>query len=1130
MKVGLHMEFVHLRVYSEYSLLDSPSRIQSLVETAKGMGFNSLALTDKGTMYGTIPFYKACLKNGIKPIFGLEIVVGSDDSTVSSTHENKRNDKLLLLAENNEGYQNLLKISTIMKHPQNRKSFIEKEELSKLSDGLIALTGTRDTIIGTLLLRGEETLALQQAVEYKKAFGSGFYLEMQDHYLREERQLNQLLYRFAQKANLPVTITNAVHYITKNDGEAHDCLKCIDKGVRFEDKEQVTLPNHEFYLTESNEMKERFKGYEDAIETTGEIASRCNVALSFGETHLPEYPVPLGITSEQYLKDLCYEGIAERFGTSSSLVDERLHYELSVISEMGFSDYFLIVWDFMKYAHENGMITGPGRGSAAGSLVAYLLNITDVDPIQHKLLFERFLNPERVTMPDIDIDFPDVRRDEVIDYVHKKYGNDRVAQIVTFGTLAAKAAIRDVGKVLEVDTKLLDAMSKSIPSQSGITLKEAKENSSELQKLLSTSEECMQVYQIASTIEGLPRHTSTHAAGVVISAAPLTKYVPLQEGHDISLTQFPMNDLEEIGLLKMDFLGLRNLTLIENILEDIETNTGERLSLSSIPMDDNATFSMLKDGDTTGVFQLESDGMRQVLRKLKPTEFEDIVAVNALYRPGPMENIPLFISGKHNKRTVDYPHPDLESILESTYGVIVYQEQIMQIASKLAGFSLGEADLLRRAVSKKKRDVLESEREHFIKGSLSKGYSEETAKDVYEYIVRFANYGFNRSHAVAYSIIAYQLAYLKANYTRYFFSSLLTSAIGNQDRLGKYLSEFKQKGLSVLPPSINVSKAEFVVDRSGIRFGLLPIKNVGKNAIDEIIIKRGAKGYKSLFDFCTKVSLRIVNKRAIESLIFAGAMDDFQVSRSSLLATLETAMSFGAEQSESDQPGLFNSNETEPSYENVPPFEDKEMLAFEKEAIGFYLTANPIDRYLKNIEGYQRNVISDALLSADRKPLRIAAEVIKSRSIRTKKGQMMAFITFEDETGEIEGVVFPDTWEQMSHILQKGEFVYVDGVAQKRGEDINIIVSRVKRLEDIQPKKLKATLYLKIDHHHLEDKRLENVKQVLRENKGDSPVVLYYSHSEKTVKLGEEWFVDTSKTCLNRLKDLLGENNVVKKP
>ncbi|WP_377888191.1 DNA polymerase III subunit alpha [Alkalihalobacillus sp. R86527] len=1121
------MEFVHLRVYSEYSLLDSPSRIEKLVGAAKRMGYASLALTDKGTMYGTIPFYKACLENGIKPIIGLEVEVSV--GTSHSYPDPNQYDTLVLLAESNEGYHNLLKISTIVKHSSNRKAYIEKQELLALSEGIVALTGARGTVIGELLLKGEETAALQHAVEYKKAFSSGFYLEMQDHFIREERQLNQLVYRFAKKADLPLTVTNAVHYISKGDGEAHDCLKCIDNGVRYEDKDHVSLPNHEFYLTGKEEMKERFEGYEEAIEATGRIASQCNVSLSFEDTHLPEYPVPEERSADEYLKSLCLEGVTARYGSSSSIIDDRLDYELSIISKMGFSDYFLIVWDFMKYAHEKGMITGPGRGSAAGSLVAYLLNITDVDPIQHNLLFERFLNPERVTMPDIDIDFPDVRRDEVIEYVHNKYGHNHVAQIVTFGTLAAKAAIRDVGKVLEVDTKLLDAMSKAIPSQPGITLQKAKEESPELKKVLSTSEECMRVFEIASTIEGLPRHTSTHAAGVVISAAPLTKYVPLQEGHHISLTQFPMNDLEEIGLLKMDFLGLRNLTLIEGILKNIELNTGEKLSLSTIPADDQATFSMLTEGDTTGVFQLESDGMRQVLRKLKPTEFEDIVAVNALYRPGPMENIPLFISGKHNERPVHYPHPDLKSILQSTYGVIVYQEQIMQIASKLAGFSLGEADLLRRAVSKKKREVLESEREHFVKGCLAKGYSKETAEEVYEYIVRFANYGFNRSHAVAYSIIAYQLAYLKANYPRYFFSSLLTSAIGNQDRLSKYLTECHQKGLSVLPPSINKSESTFIVDAESIRFGLLPVKNVGKNAIEEIVSRRGDKAYKSLFDFCTRVSLRVVNKRAIESLVFAGAMDDFKVSRSSLLATLETAMNFASEQGDENQPGLFNSNDSEPPYESVPPFEEKDLLAFEKEAIGFYLTANPIEPYLKNIQGYQRTVISEGISFADRRPLRIAAEVIKTRSIRTKKGQMMAFITLEDETSEIEGVVFPDIWEQTSGILQQGEFVYIDGVVQKREESTNIIVSRAKRLKDITPKKNSGTLFLKIDHPHLNDDTLDNVKKVLSENKGESAVVLYYSHSEKTVKLGEEWFVKLSDTCIKRLKNLLGENNVVKK-
>ncbi len=1116
------MEFVHLRVYSEYSLLDSPSRIESLVESAKQKGFQSMALTDKGTMYGTIPFYKACQAKGIKPIIGLEVSVGNE----SSLHQRDQQlDNLVLLAVNMEGYENLLNISTQMQSTGGPKPYIDKTHLFERSDGLIALSGTLHSQIGKALLYEEETVALQMAMEYQRVFKEGFYLEMQDHSLREERHLNLLISKLANKANLPLTVSNAVHYINLEDGEAHDCLRCIDTGQRYEEKDKVALPNHEYYLTSEEEMRERFKGYEEALANTTKIAERCSVELNFEQTHLPVYPVPDGKSAFEFLKEICIKNLAERYNDPGIHVTDRLDYELSIINEMGFNDYFLIVWDFMKYAHDHHMITGPGRGSAAGSLVAYLLHITDVDPIEHNLLFERFLNPERVTMPDIDIDFPDVRRDEVIEYVYEKYGHDRVAQIVTFGTLAAKAAIRDVGKVLEVDTKLLDAMSKAVPSRPGMTLKQAKEESRALLDLISSTSEGKQVFDIASTIEGLPRHTSTHAAGIVISAEPLTKHVPLLGGHHISLTQFPMNDLEEVGLLKMDFLGLRNLTLIEGILNDIESETGVRPSLSTIPMDDQPTFSLLQKADTTGVFQLESDGMRQVLRRLKPTEFEDIVAVNALYRPGPMENIPLFISGKHKDRSIDYLHPDLEPILKSTYGVIVYQEQIMQIASKLAGFSLGEADLLRRAVSKKKREVLESEREHFVSGCLAKGYPKETAVKVYEYIVRFADYGFNRSHAVAYSVIAYQLAYLKANYSRYFFSSLLTSAIGNQDRLAMYLSEARQKGMTVHPPSINKSKEIFTVENEALRFGLLPVKNVGKNAIEEILDKRN-HFYKSLFDLCARISLRIVNKRALESLIFAGTMDEFGVSRSSMLASLEGAMNYGSEQN--GQKGFFEDGEAEPAYESVPPFDEKEMLAFEKEAIGFYLTAHPLDPYLENLKGYVRDVTRDAITASDRAPLRLAVEVLKVRSIRTKKGQMMAFLTFGDETGEIEGVAFPDVWEQMESLLSKGQFLYVDGVGQKRNDQTNIIISRAMKLSDVQPKKEKKTLFLKVEPHH--KSMLSEVKEVLRNYEGDAEVVVYYSETDKTVKLGKEWLVNPDTDCLHALKKLLGENNVVKKP
>lgn len=1115
------MEFVHLRVYSEYSLLDSPSQIDSLVESAKQKGYSSLALTDKGTMFGTIPFYKACIAKGIKPIIGLDVRVGNR----AYLQTRDQFDNLVLLAVNQEGYENLLKISTHMQCASGNVSYIEKEDLYENANGVIALSGSLSSKIGQELLHGEETTAFEMAMEFHRVFKEGFYLEMQDHSLREERQLNLLLSAFAKKANLPLTITNAAHYINREDGVAHDCLRCIDTGQRFEDKAHVALPNHEYYLTSQDEMTSRFKGYETALANTIEIAAKCSVKLNFDQTHLPRYPVPDEFSAFEYLQQICFHNLNERYLNQDERLTKRLNYELSVINDMGFNDYFLIVWDFMKYAHEHHMITGPGRGSAAGSLVAYLLHITDVDPIEHNLLFERFLNPERVTMPDIDIDFPDVRRDEVIDYVHDKYGHDHVAQIVTFGTLAAKAAIRDVGRVLEVDNKLLDAMSKAIPSRPGMTLKQAKAESKALKDLITSSEDGQRVFEIASTIEGLPRHTSTHAAGVVISAEPLTRHVPLLGGHHINLTQFPMNDLEEIGLLKMDFLGLRNLTLIEGILNDIEGETGERPSLSNFSMNDQATFSLLQKADTTGVFQLESDGMRQVLRRLKPTEFEDIVAVNALYRPGPMENIPLFISGKHNERKIEYLHSDLEPILKSTYGVIVYQEQIMQIASKLAGFSLGEADLLRRAVSKKKREVLEAEREHFVQGCLENGYPQATALKVYEYIVRFADYGFNRSHAVAYSVIAYQLAYLKANYSRYFFSSLLNSAIGNQDRLAMYLAEARQKGMKIQPPSINHSQEMFTVEKDTVRFGLLPIKNVGKNAIEEIVQKR-THSYKSLFDLCARVSLKVVNKRALESMIFAGAMDEFGVSRSSMLASLEGAMNYGSEQS--GQEGFFQDGETEPAYESVPPFDEKEMLDFEKEAIGFYLTAHPLEPYLEKLSGYVRDVTKDAVTAEDRAPLRLAVEVLKVRSIRTKKGQMMAFLTLGDETGEMEGVAFPDVWEKMESLLSKGQFLYIDGVGQKRNDQTNIILSRVMKLADIKPKKPKQTLFLKIEPHH--ESILSKVKEVLLQHTGNTEVVIYYSKTERTVKLGDDWLVNPDSDCVNALKKLLGERNVVKKP
>lgn len=775
------MAFVHLHVRSGYSLLNSTAKISDLVKKASELQFDALALTDENVLYGAIPFYLECQKYGIKPIIGMIARVKL---------EGEAGYPVVLLAKNNSGYRHLMKISSAIqtKAPDG----IPEKWLRHYCGGLIALTPGNDGHIETLLAQNEWEKAREIAAIYQQLFNGDFYLAIQRHGVEETWQ--QELVRLSKEASIPLVATNNVHYLEKEDAFVHDCLLAIQQGVKLDENGRKKLRSDEYYLKPTEEIAALFADMPEAIANTEKIAAQCYIDIRFGEMKLPKYPVPGNENAHDYLRKLCFEGLRERIPSPALAYVERLEYELAIIKEMNFSDYFLIVWDFMKFARQQGMMTGPGRGSAAGSLVAYVLYITNVDPIHYGLLFERFLNPERISMPDIDIDFPDDRRDEVIQYVSHKYGEQHVAQIITFGTFGARAALRDVARVMGATAGEVDLLVKHLPNKLGVTLQEAYEQVPAFRKAVHASERSHKIFTTALRIEGLPRHTSTHAAGVVISEQPLSDIVPLQQGHgDIYLTQYAMDVLEQLGLLKMDFLGLRTLTFIGNIRKLIHEKTKEVVDLANIPLDDQKTYELLSNGDTNGIFQLESEGMKQVLRKLKPSQFEDIVAVNALYRPGPMEFISVYIRRKHGEEAVTYLHPDLEPILRPTYGVLIYQEQIMQIAAKMAGFSLGQADLLRRAVGKKKKEILDQERTHFVKGCIEKGYSEALAHEVYDVIVRFANYGFNRSHAVAYSMLAYQLAYLKAHYPFYFYAALLTSVIGDEEKLADHIQEMRKK-------------------------------------------------------------------------------------------------------------------------------------------------------------------------------------------------------------------------------------------------------------------------------------------------------------------------------------------------
>ncbi|MBY6035204.1 DNA polymerase III subunit alpha [Fictibacillus nanhaiensis] len=1125
------MGFVPLHVHSEYSLLESSCRIDELVKRAAESGFPALALTDKANMYGALKFYSACKKVGIKPILGLEADLGelheNDHSIRKSAY------KILLYAMNIEGYQNLLKLTTIMQTKQDGEiTPLSHEDLSNHSNGLIALSSGAEGEIQQHLShdKGAGHLVNKSIHFYQQYFPDRFYLGLEDHGTGFEKTLNLEVQSLSREFHIPLLCAHETYYLDAKDASAHDILVCIKHGEKMNNPDRYKLATGDYYLKSTSEMEDLFSFVPEAVSETKILADRCDLELTLGEISLPKYPVPGDSSSFDYLAMLCKKGVQDRYETVTPEIEKRLDYELQVIQSMNFEDYFLIVWDFMKYAHDQKMITGPGRGSAAGSLVAYVLKITNVDPIHHHLIFERFLNPERVTMPDIDIDFPDNRRDEVLQYVANKYGTDYVAQIITFGTLAARAAVRDAGRVMDLPPSLIDQTAKNIPSRPGISLENALKESAGLQEACQTDKNVKRLIDIAMTLEGLPRHVSTHAAGVVLSRTPLVQTVPLQKGHDgIPLTQYSMEWLEAAGLLKMDFLGLRNLSLIENILLSIEKSEKVKIDLHAIPFTDAKTFRLLSQGDTTGVFQLESDGMRKVLQQLKPTEFEDIVAVNALYRPGPMQNIPDYIAGKNGQKTVAYMHPDLEPILKSTYGVIVYQEQIMQIATKAAGFTLGEADLLRRAVGKKKRDILMRERNHFVAGCLKQGYDEKSADALYDLIVRFADYGFPRSHAVAYSVIAYQLAYLKANYPTYFMAALLSSVIGNHDKVNQYIKESLQKDIFVFPPSIQKSSAYFTTEGKGIRFGLLAVKNVGINAIRYLTEENEKEAFSDLFDVCARCPQKVVNKRTLESLIFAGALDDLGKDRAVLLASLETAIEYGEEVQEisrKNQMYFFDDdiNLPKPSYVHVQPFQESEKLKFEKESLGFFFSSHPLERFRTALRSWAATSIAD--IKGKNSSVRLGVLVDKVRVIKTKKGELMAFLSISDESGEIEAVVFPKVYEGHHGLLQKGEQLFLEGSVEQRNDALQVLINKCIPLHELKPKDHSA-LFIKIDKEHASPDHLNAVKQILYQSQGSVPVVLIYEETRQKVQVTKT--ISVSEDLLLELQSVVGEGNVVLK-
>jgi len=964
-------DFVHLHVHTEYSLLDGASRIKSLIARAVELGMKSVAITDHGVMYGVIDFYKEAIRNNIKPIIGCEVYTARRSRFDKQANIDSDQGHLILLAKNNTGYKNLMKIvSAGFTEGFYYKPRIDMEVLERYSEGIIALSACLSGDIPTALLNGDYENAKNIALKFNNIFGQGnFYLELQMNGIEEQNIVNQKLVKLGKELGLPLVATNDVHYINRADAKAQEILLCIQTGKNINDEDRMQFSSEDFYFKSAEEMSELFKNLPEALENTSKIAEQCNVELEFNKLHLPKFEVPENEEPYAYLRKLCYHGLKNRYGSNAGKeIEERLEYELDVIRQMGYVDYFLIVWDFIKYAKDHGIMVGPGRGSAAGSIVAYTLGITNIDPIKYNLLFERFLNPERISMPDIDIDFCFERRQEVIDYVIEKYGKDRVAQIITFGTMAARAAIRDVGRALDIPYNEVDTVAKMIPFQAGMTIDKALELNPELRSRYEDDETVMELIDTARRLEGMPRHASTHAAGVVISQAPIVEYVPLQRNEDSITTQFPMGTLEELGLLKMDFLGLRTLTVIRDTVELVKKNHGVEIAIDKLDMDDRNVFRMISEGKTSGVFQIESAGMTQFMKELQPSSLEDIIAGISLYRPGPMDQIPRYLKNKNNPSEIKYHHPLLENILNVTYGCMVYQEQVMQIVRELAGYSMGRSDLVRRAMAKKKVGVMEQERHNFIygitdsdgniivKGAIRNGVDEHTANVIFDEMMDFASYAFNKSHAAAYAVVAYQTAWLKYYYPTEFMAALLNSFLGSSDKVSQYVHECKNLNIDVLPPDINESDVRFSVVNGKIRFGMAAVKNVGVNQVAGIIDERRTNGlFKSFGDFCERISGRDVNKRCIESLIKCGAFDSFGVYRSRLMAVYEKmidGIQMSKKRNVDGQLSIFDfsmQSEREEvvveEYPDIKEYPQKTLLAMEKEMLGLYISGHPLGEY-----------------------------------------------------------------------------------------------------------------------------------------------------------------------------------------
>ncbi|MCX5751620.1 MAG: DNA polymerase III subunit alpha [Candidatus Saganbacteria bacterium] len=1141
-------DFVHLHVHSEFSLLDGAARIRDLLEYSKSLGMSSLALTDHGNMYGIVQFYSAAQEVGVKPIIGCELYVAPRTRQLKETPEDRSPCHLTVLAKDQQGYLNLIQLVSLASlEGFYAKPRVDKELLEKYREGLVVLSGCPKGEIPSLILEGKLEEAKEVAAWFKERYGSDYYIELQQIGIPETPQLLEGLNNIAKSLNIPLVATNDVHYVKKEDAYSQDVLLCIQTGSLLEQTKRMKLCSEEFYVKSIEEMEALFSDFPGALKSTVEIAEKCNFKLELGRMLLPNFEVPQPETTDTYLEKLVWEGIKKRYGVLKEgndkyfippEVKKRVEHELRVIGKMGYAAYFLIVQDFINYSRSQGIQVGPGRGSAGGSIVAYATGITSVDPLKYGLIFERFLNPERISMPDIDIDFCFERREEVIKYVSQKYGQDHVAQIITFGTMAARAAIRDVGRVMNVPLPEVDRVAKMIPIGPDVDLASAIQTQKELRDLYENNPVIQNLLDNAKKLEGFSRHASVHAAGVVISKNPLTEYVPLQKLSDGQIvTQFPMGDLEKIGLLKMDFLGLRNLTMIAYAIEIIKKRSGIDIDIDKIPLDDHKTYSLLSRGDAIGVFQLESSGMRGLIKDLRPSCFEEIIALLALYRPGPLESgmVDDFIKRKHKQIEVHYELPQLEPILRETYGVILYQEQVMQIASSLAGYTMGEADELRRAMGKKKHKDMEKHKEKFVDGAVARGVSKHQAAVMFNLCAKFAGYGFNKSHSTCYAVISYQTAYLKANHPVDFMAALLTSVMGNTDKVSLYINEAQKMGIKVLLPDVNESERVFTVTSEGIRFGLSGIKNVGEGAIDSILKAREEGGKcTSLLEFCSRMDLRAVNKKVMESLIKSGAFDSLGQSRAYYLAIMEKTLDkANAIQKEkfSPQVALFDLD-TEKSTMSlkddimgieVLDLTPEELLRMEKDMLGLYISDHPLTHVAEVLANQVKTKIADLSGRKEGEAVVVGGLLTSCKKILTKKKQQMMIASLEDLSSGIGLVIFPRTYETFSGLLKNDAIVIIKGKINRdmRTDNYNIAVDSVEELEEEVERERKMHLYL---GHFKDPLILKEIKDILIFHRGSDDLFLHIDG--KVIQPSDDFKVNINPGLIEQLEVVVGKENV----